>query len=42
MQETQLQFLGQEDPPEKGMASLSRVLAWEIHGIAKSWTRLSN
>ena len=43
MQETWVQFLGLEDPPEEGMATLS-ILAWEIpwtenwqaivHGIA--------
>ena len=30
MQETWLQSLGQEDPPEKGMATQSRILAWRI------------
>ena len=30
IQETQVQSLGQEDPPEKGMASHSSVLAWRI------------
>ena len=30
MQETQVRSLGQEDPLEKGMATLSRILAWEI------------
>ena len=30
MQETQVQSLGQEDPPEKGMATHSSILAWEI------------
>jgi len=30
MQETQVQSLGQEDPPEKGMATHSSVLAWKI------------
>ena len=30
MQETQVQFLGWEDPPEKGMATHSSILAWEI------------
>ena len=30
MQETQVQFLGQEDPLEKGMATHSSILAWEI------------
>ena len=33
MQETWVQFLGQEDPLEKGMATLSNILAWRI-----SWT----
>jgi len=52
MQETQVQFLGQEDPLEKGMATHSSILAWRIqmergaerapvHGVAKSQTRLS-
>ena len=27
-QETQVQFLGQEDPLEKGMATHSSILAW--------------
>ena len=30
MQETQVQFLGQEDPLEMEMATYSSVLAWEI------------
>ena len=30
MQETQIQFLGWEDPLEKEMATHSRILAWEI------------
>ena len=30
MQETWVQFLGQEDPLEKGMATLSNILAWRI------------
>ena len=30
MQETQVSSLGQEDPLEKGMATHSSVLAWEI------------
>ena len=49
MQETQVQFLGGEDPLEKEMATYSSILAWRIpmdrgvwwaivHGIAKSWT----
>ena len=30
MQETQVQSLGQKDPLEKGMATHSSILAWEI------------
>ena len=30
MQETQVRSLGQEDPLEKEMATLSSILAWEI------------
>ena len=33
MQETQVQFLGREDPLEKEMAIQSSILAWKI-----SWT----
>ena len=33
MQETQVWSLGQEDPLEKGMATYSSILAWEV-----SWT----
>ena len=29
-QETRVQFLGQEDPREEGMATRSRILAWRI------------
>ena len=51
---TRVRSLGQEDPLEKGMATHSTILAsriartrgvwWAtlVHGIAKSWTRLSN
>ena len=52
MQETQVQSLGQEDPLEKGMAthcsSLACRIPWTdepgglVHGVMKSWTRLSN
>ena len=28
MQETQIQFLGQEEPLEKGVATHSSILAW--------------
>ena len=30
MQDTQVQSLGWEDPPEEGMAARSSILAWEI------------
>ena len=30
MQETQVWFLGQEDPLEKGMATHSYIIAWRI------------
>ena len=30
MQETQVQFLSQEDPLEKGMDTHSRILIWRI------------
>ena len=30
VQKTQIQLLGQEDPPEKGMATHSITLAWRI------------
>ena len=30
MRETQVQFLGQEDPLEKGIATYSSILAWRI------------
>ena len=30
MQEIQVQSVGQEDPLEKGMATHSSILAWEI------------
>ena len=30
MQETQVQFLGQEDPLEKEMATQSSILVWRI------------
>ena len=49
----QIRFLGWEDPLEEGMAAHSSIHAWRIpvdwgvwwaivHGVAKSWTRLSN
>ena len=53
MQETWIQSLGWEDPLEEGIAIYSSILAWSIpmergawqgtiHGVAKSWTRLSD
>ena len=36
MQDTQVRFLGQEDPLEKGMAAYSSILAWRI-----PWTEAS-
>ena len=53
MRETQVQPLGGGDPPEKGMATHCSILAWRmpwteepggltVHGVAKSWTRLSD
>ena len=52
MWEAQVQFLGQEDPREKGMATHSSILAWRILWTEdpgrlqsmesqKSWTQLS-
>ena len=52
MRETQVQFLGREDPLEKEMATHSSILVWEIpwteksgglqsNEVAKSQTRLS-
>ena len=53
MQETCVQSLGWEVPLEEGMATHSSILAWRIsmdrgvwwaavHGVTKSWTRLSD
>ena len=36
MQETQVQSLGWEDPPEKEMATHFGILTWEIPWIEKS------
>ena len=45
-QETLVWSLGQEDALEKGMVTHSSILVWRIlwtdHGVAKSWTQLSN
>jgi len=48
MQKTGVRSLAWEGPLEKGMATLSSILAWRIpgteepvatvHGVAKSWT----
>ena len=53
MEEMWVRSLSWEDPPEKEMATLSSVLAWEIPwteepgrlesmGLQKSWTQLSD
>ena len=53
MQEDPVQFLGWDDLLEEGMATHSSILAWRIpvdreasqatvHGVAKSWTELSD
>ena len=50
LQETQVRFLGWEDPLETEMATHSSILAWRIpwtdratvHEVAKSRTRLSD
>ena len=54
MQETWVRSLGREDPLAKEMATHSSILAWKIlwteepgglhavHGVEKSWARLSN
>ena len=50
MQETQVRFLGWEDPLEKGMAAHSSILVWiipwtkepvggTVHGVTKSLKR---
>ena len=37
MQETHVQSLGWEDPLEKGMATHSSILAWEIPWTEGAW-----
>ena len=41
MQETWIQFLGWEDPLEKGMATRSSILAWRIPWTEKPGRLLS-
>ena len=38
MQETLVQFLGEEDPLEKGTATHSSILAWRIPGMYSPWS----
>ena len=40
MWETWVRSLGWEDPLEKGMAPHSSILAYTVHGVTKSQTRL--
>ena len=53
MWETWIRSLGWEDTLKEGMGTHCRILAWRIpkdrgawqatvHGVAQSWTRLSN
>ena len=42
MRETWVQFLGWEDPLEKGKATHFSILNCIVHGVAKSQTRLSD
>jgi len=53
MQETWVRSMGWEDPLEEAMATHSSILVWRIsmdrgawqatvHGVTKSWTRLSD
>ena len=42
MREIWVLSLGWEDPPEKGKATYSSVLAWRILGVTKSQPRLSD
>ena len=37
MQETQVQFLSQEDPLEEKMTNHSSILAWRIPWTEKPW-----
>ena len=40
MVETCVQYLGQEDPLEKGMATHSSFLSWRIHGQRAWWAKV--
>ena len=42
MQETQVRFLGWEDPLEKEMATCSRILAWRIPMDRETWQATIN
>ena len=42
MQDTWVRSLGWEDHPEKAKATLSSILAYIVHGVAKGRTRLSD
>ena len=37
MWETWVRSLGWEDPLEKGKATHSSILAWELHGLYSPW-----
>ena len=41
MWEIQVRFLGQKDPPEKGMATHSSILAWKIRMDRGTWRTYS-
>ena len=41
MQETQVRFLGQEEPLEKERATYSSILAWEIPWARGAWMTIS-
>ena len=42
MQETWIQFLGWEDPLEKGMATRSSILAWRIPVDRGAWQAIQS
>ena len=41
MQESWVRSLGREDPPEKGMATHSSILAWKIRMDRGTWRTYS-